>query len=116
MTESEPNYSPLEKHMLGLSMVHPTYLFVKPSLSSRFSRWTLMLAEFDILYVTSKCVKGRDVAENLSDLPIKFDEEKDFSFLNKGVMEIAEDKWKMYFNGAAIKVILLLGLQNDLGS
>ena len=34
-----------------------------------------MVAEFDINYITAKSVKGRVVAEYLSDLSIEFEEE-----------------------------------------
>ena len=91
MTESEPNHSPLEKHMLGLSMVHPTYLFEKPSLSSRISSWTLMLVEFDIKYVTTMFVRGKVVAEYMSNLVVEFGGKRDFLFPDEGVMEIKKD-------------------------
>ena len=60
-----------------------------------------MLAEFDIKYVTAKSLKGKAIAEYLSDLAIEFEGEKNFLFPNKGVMEIIEDTWKMYFDAVA---------------
>ena len=60
-----------------------------------------MLAEFDIKYVTTKFVKGKVVAEYLFDQAIELGEEKDFVFLDDGVMEITEDIWRMYFDGVA---------------
>ena len=59
-----------------------------------------MLVKFDIKYVTTKSVKGRAIAKYLSNLAIKFEEEKDFVFPDKGVMKIIKDTWKMYFDGA----------------
>ena len=121
MTKYELNYSPLEKicsalvwctrrlrhYMLAfpiilISRIDPLkYLFQKPALTNRISRWTLMLAEFDIRYAIAKSVKGKAVTEYLSDLAIEFKEEKNFLFPNESVMEIKEDIWKMHFQGAA---------------
>ncbi|KAH7854847.1 hypothetical protein Vadar_018350 [Vaccinium darrowii] len=46
------------------------YLFEKPALTGKLAHWLLLLAEFDIKYVTRKSVKGRAVAEFLADHPI----------------------------------------------
>ena len=34
------------------------YLFEKPALSGRLSRWLILLAEFDLKYVARKTIKG----------------------------------------------------------
>lgn len=34
------------------------YLFEKPALSGRLTGWHLLLAEFDITYITQKPIKG----------------------------------------------------------
>ena len=77
------------------------YLFEKLILTSRISHWTLMVAEFNIKYITTKSVKGRAMADYLSDLAIEFGEERDFLFPDEGMMEIKKNIWKMYFNGVA---------------
>ena len=38
------------------------YLFEKPALSGRLSRWLILLAEFDFKYVTRKTIKGSIVS------------------------------------------------------
>ncbi|XP_074267033.1 uncharacterized protein LOC141590335 [Silene latifolia] len=47
------------------------YLFEKPMLNGRISRWTLMLSEFDLKYVPLKVIKGRAVADFLAGNPIE---------------------------------------------
>ena len=59
-----------------------------------------MLAKFEIKYITTKFVKRRAVAKYLSDLAIEFGKEKDFLFSDEEVIEIKEDVWRMYFDGA----------------
>ena len=47
------------------------YLFEKPALMVRMARWLLLLAKFDLKFVTHKLVKGRAIAEFLIDFPIQ---------------------------------------------
>ena len=42
---------------------HLKYLFEKPALSGRLSRWLILLAEFDLKYVARKTIKGSVVSE-----------------------------------------------------
>ena len=55
-------------------------------------------------------LKCRVVAEYLSDLAIVFGEEEDFLFLDKRVIEIKEDVWNMYFDGAVNQKGYRLGI------
>ena len=66
------------------------YLFEKPTLTSRISRWTLMLDEFDLKSFTAKSVKGRVVAEQLANYAINSKEEGEFLFSDEEVMKIQE--------------------------
>ena len=34
------------------------YIFEKPALTGRITRWQVLLSEFDIVYVTQKAIKG----------------------------------------------------------
>ncbi|KAI8568216.1 hypothetical protein RHMOL_Rhmol02G0180800 [Rhododendron molle] len=77
------------------------YLFEKPALTGKLARWLLMLAEFDLEYVTRKSVKGRAVAEFLADHPVDGPEDSDFVFLNEEVLTVVDDVWTLYFDGAA---------------
>ncbi|RVW68632.1 Retrovirus-related Pol polyprotein from transposon 17.6 [Vitis vinifera] len=46
------------------------YLFDRPALTGRLMRWLVLLTEFDIQYVSQKCIKGSIVADHLASLPI----------------------------------------------
>jgi len=46
-------------------------LLEKLALSSRMARWLMLLAEFNIVYVTQKSMKGRAISDYLTDYPIE---------------------------------------------
>ena len=46
------------------------YIFEKPVTSGRVARWQMLLAEFDITYVTQKSIKGQAIADHLAHLPL----------------------------------------------
>ncbi|XP_074283562.1 uncharacterized protein LOC141608109 [Silene latifolia] len=78
------------------------YLFEKPVLNGRMSRWTLMLAELDLKYVPLKAVKGRVVADFLADNPIEEDSLTDmWSFPDENVVHVEDEVWDLYFDGAS---------------
>ncbi|XP_058189317.1 uncharacterized protein LOC131306905 [Rhododendron vialii] len=77
------------------------YLFEKPMLTSKLVRWLLLLAEFDLEYVTRKSVKGRAVAKFLADHPVDGLKDSNFVFPDEGVLIVVEDIWTLYFDGAA---------------
>ncbi|XP_075636742.1 uncharacterized protein LOC142608977 [Castanea sativa] len=47
------------------------YLFEKPALSGRLSKWLLLLAEFDLKYVARKTIKGSVVSDFCAKNPIE---------------------------------------------
>ncbi|XP_074288727.1 uncharacterized protein LOC141613884 [Silene latifolia] len=66
------------------------------------SRWTFMLAEFDLNYVPLKAVKGRAVADFLADNPIEEDSVTDmWSFPDENVVHVKDEVWDIYFVGAS---------------
>ncbi|XP_058219946.1 uncharacterized protein LOC131330397 [Rhododendron vialii] len=77
------------------------YLFEKLALTGKLACWLLMLAEFELQYVTRKSVKGRAIAEFLADYPVKGGEDVEFKFSDEDLMIIVEDVWKLYCDGAA---------------
>ena len=121
MVGAEERYTPLEKtcwalvwtsrklrhYMLAypvnlISRMDPLkYLFEKPALTSKLARWLLMLAEFELKYITRKSVKGRAVAEFLADQPVEGPEDVEFRFPDEEVFTVNEDAWVLYFDGAA---------------
>ena len=76
------------------------YLFEKPALTGKLACWLLLLAEFDIKYVTRKSVKGRAVAEFLADHPVEGPDDVGFEFPDESVMTTTNDVWLLYFDGA----------------
>ena len=47
------------------------YLFEKPTLSGRLSRWLTLLAEFDLKYVATRAIKGSVMSDFCAKNPIK---------------------------------------------
>ena len=47
------------------------YLFKKPALSGRLSRWLMLSAEFDLKYVAKKTIKGSVVSDFCAKNPIE---------------------------------------------
>ena len=77
------------------------------------TKWILLLSEFDIKYVTQKSVKGRAIAGHLAHSSPEEAEEIQGDFVDKDIMEIEVESWKMYFdgvtnqNGSGIGVLLI---------
>ncbi|XP_058220388.1 uncharacterized protein LOC131330724 [Rhododendron vialii] len=121
MVGCEEHYTPLEKicwafvwasnklrhYMLAypirlISRMDPLkYLFEKPTLTGKLAPWLLMLAEFELKYVTRKSVKGRVVAEFLADHPVEGGKDAEFKYPDEDLMTITEGIWKLHFDGAA---------------
>ena len=75
------------------------YLFEKPALSGRLSRWSILLAEFDLKYVARKTIKGSIVSNfYVKNLVEGEDGRKDFP--DKDILDIELRAWKLYFDGA----------------
>ena len=68
------------RHLLVSRLDPLRYLFNRPILTSRLTRWLVLLIEFDIQYVTQKLVKGSIVANHLVSLPISDDRPVDDDF------------------------------------
>ena len=78
------------------------YIFEKPYLSSRIARWQVVLAEYDIMYMTRKVMRRSVIANHLSDNAIEDYESLNFYFLNEDVLVVEKeeklDLWTMYFD------------------
>ena len=86
------------------------YIFEKPSLSGRITRWQVLLSEFDILYVSQKVIKGSAIADFLTEIDNEEYEPMSFDFPNEDLMAVLqideektseEDGWNTYFDGAS---------------
>ena len=75
------------------------YLFEKPALSGRLSRWLILLAEFDLKYVARKTIKGSVVFDFCAENPVKGEKGKE-DFPDKDILGVDLRTWKMYFDGA----------------
>ena len=75
------------------------YLFEKPTLSGRLSRWLILLAKFDLKYVARKTIKGSIVFDFCAENLIEGEDGRE-DFPNKDILDIELGAWKMYFNGA----------------
>ena len=75
------------------------YLFEKPALSGRLSRWLILLTEFDLKYVARKTIKGSVMSNFCAENPIAGENGKE-DFPNEDILDIKLGAWKMYFDGA----------------
>ena len=89
-TACEMNYSLLERtccalvwaahHLRQYMLIHTTwlvskidpvkYIFEKPALTGQIARWKVLLAEFNINYLTQKEIKGSALVDYLAQLPL----------------------------------------------
>ncbi|XP_042485901.1 uncharacterized protein LOC122066141 [Macadamia integrifolia] len=81
------------------------YLFEKPALTGRLACWLLLLAEFDIVYVTQKSIKGSVIVEHLSAHPVVDTRPLNDIFPDEDVVFVEVENevgsWQMSFDGAA---------------
>ena len=75
------------------------YLFEKPALSGRLSRWLILLAEFDLKYVERKTIKGSIVSDFCAENPVEGKDGRE-DFPVEDILGIELGAWKMYFDGA----------------
>ena len=75
------------------------YLFKKPALSGRLSRWLILLAEFDLKYVARKTIKRSIMSKFCAENPIEEEDDKE-DFLDEDILNVELEAWKMYFDGA----------------
>ena len=75
------------------------YLFKKPTLSGRLSRWLILLTEFDLKYVAKKTIKGSIMLDFCVENPIEGKDGKEDS-PNEDILDVELGTWKMYFDGA----------------
>ena len=68
-------------------------------MSGRLSRWLILLAEFNLKYVSRKTIKGSAILNFCVENPIKGEGSKE-DFLDENILNIKLGAWKMYFDGA----------------
>ena len=75
------------------------YLFEKPTLSGRLSRWLIPLAEFDLTYMERKTIKGSVVSDFCVKNPVEGEDGRE-DFSDEDILDFELRAWKMYFDGA----------------
>ena len=74
------------------------YLFEKPALSGRLSRWLILLAKFDLKYMARKTIKGSVMSDFCTKNPIEGEEGKE-DFPDEDILDVKLRTWRMYFDG-----------------
>ena len=77
------------------------YMFEKPALSGRLSRWLVMLSEFDLKFMPEKTIKGRAVAEFLAEHATNEETTEAYLLPDEELLMIRDDYWTLYFDGAS---------------
>ena len=86
------------------------YLMEKHVQDGNTAKWTLLLLEFDIKYVTQKSVKGRAIVDYLAHCSPEEAEEIQEDFPDEDIMGIEVESWKMCFNKATNQNINGIGV------
>ena len=83
------------------------YVFEKPALIGKISRWQMSLSKFDIVFVTRKAIKGQAIANYLMGQLLNDPEFSESFFPDKDVMALEPQldsvepwRWKLYFDRA----------------
>ena len=77
------------------------YLFEKPALTEKLSRWLILLSKFDLTYVAKNTIKGRVIAEHCASHAVGEDDLDD-DFPDEDVLNVeGKVTWNMYFDGAS---------------
>ena len=63
------------------------YLFKKPTLSGRLSRWLILLVEFDLKYVARKSIKGSIASDFCAENPIEAEDGKE-DFPDEEILDV----------------------------
>ena len=66
------------------------FIFEKPSLSERITRWQVLLSEFNILYVSQKAIKGSAIADFLAERANEEYKPMSFDFTDEDLMAILQ--------------------------
>ncbi|XP_058111607.1 uncharacterized protein LOC131254921 [Magnolia sinica] len=82
------------------------YLFKKPALTGKITKWQLLLLEFDITYVTQKAIKWQALAEHLAAHSLPDYQPLKTFFPNEDILQIEEEEerkageWTLFFDEA----------------
>ena len=66
------------------------YIFEKPALSRRITRWQMILTEYDIQYTTQKEIKGSVLADHLAHQAVDEYQPMNFEFPDENIMLVTD--------------------------
>jgi hypothetical protein len=67
------------------------YIYEKPYLSNRIERWKVLLAEYNIVYMTKKAVKGSIISDHLADHVVEEYKPLNLDIPNEDVLVVEDD-------------------------
>jgi hypothetical protein len=75
----------------------------QPMLTGRLAKWTIILIEFDITYMSQKEIKGQTLADFLTVHPIQDNSPLKCDFPDEETLHTEEENpvWELYFDGAS---------------
>ncbi|KAI5440707.1 hypothetical protein KIW84_010253 [Lathyrus oleraceus] len=62
------------------------YIFEKPALAGRISRWQMLLSEYDIEYRSQKVIKGSVLADHFAHQVIEYYQSLQYDFPNEEIL------------------------------
>jgi len=68
------------------------YIFEKPYMLSRIARWQVLLAKYDIIYMTRKSMKGSAITDHFVDNAIEDYELSNLNFPDKDVLVVEKEE------------------------
>ena len=66
------------------------YIFEKPDLIGRVTRWKMVLTKYDIQYFTKKDIKGSILSDYLVHQPMDDYQPMKFDFLDEDIMGVSD--------------------------
>ena len=66
------------------------YIFEKPALTRRISRWQMLLSEYDIEYRSQKTIKGSILADHLAHQPIEDYQSVQYDFPDEEILYLLD--------------------------
>ena len=103
VTEKLKHYVSIYSVWLISRMDPIKYLFEKPALVGKMSRWSFLIAPYDSKFVVQKSIKGQIIADHLSAHPLLDKQVVVDEFPDEDIVMVEEGSsmWKMYFDGAS---------------
>lgn len=76
------------------------YVLNKATLTSRLTKWMMILSKFDIEYIECKVIKGQVILDQLAYFPLQANAPMQIEFSDSHILYMTEHTWKMFFDGS----------------